>query len=606
MTLAFAEGHRGALLIGTGRYDHPDLDTLRSPVVDCAGLAEVLRDKEIGGFEVQELVNADLTTLKRAMEEFFGRQAEPDDVRLLYLSCHGILNPRNGNLHFAVGTTDPEWPASTSIEASFVRGLIEDCWARSIVVILDCCFSGRFLPGAKGGDGLAGFQEALKGRGRVVITAGNRTQQAYEGDHIDPAAPAPSRFTGPLIDGLRTGDADLDGDGLIAVRELYDYVCRRLHEEGVEQNPRFGGEMQNDIPLAKVKPKPPPKPRRKRQLRESPPRPAVSDTPPGLPWQARAALGPARQPVLSDGVLVVRENRRLWVVDAATHNRHTMIELKYPGDPAFHGDTVYFTGKEGRLQAADLRKGQPRECRRLTVGSGQLWVRGDVLYAQTPLGHLYGIDLSTGNDLWLPISLGKLTVTGPPKRSGSNLILRTKDESDADQVVVVDAARGRLKWTYLTEGPLSPEWAVSEQGIHLLRPAGPGPGRIVTLDPMADEILWTLDLPTEPLAAPVSADGLLILGDKDHRLVARDTSTGETRWEKRTRGRLLARPVVLNGTLYTADRAGWLTTWRLKDGRKLRSHEVLLSQDLEGHPAIIPGALYVTDFRGDLRGLPAP
>ena len=600
MTLAFAEGHRGALLIGTGLYDHPDLDTLRSPVVDCAGLAEVLRDKEIGGFEVQELVNADLTTLKRAMEEFFGRQAEPDDVRLLYLSCHGIINPRNGNLHFAVGTTDPEWPASTSIEASFVRGLIEDCWARSIVVILDCCFSGRFLPGAKGGDGLAGFQEALKGRGRVVITAGNRTQQAYEGDHIDPAAPAPSRFTRPLIDGLRTGNADLDGDGLIAVRELYDYVCRRLHEEGVEQNPRFGGEMQNDIPLARVKPKPKPKQRRERRV----PRPAVSEGPPRQPWQAPAALGPACQPVLSDEVLVVREKRRLWVIDAATHDRHPMIELKYPGDPAFHGGTVYFTGKDGRLQAKDLRKGRPRECRRLTVDSGRLWVRNDVLYAQTPLGHLHAVDLVTGDDLWPPLPLHDLTLTQAPEAAGYHLIVKGTDQSGADQVAVVDAARGRLKWIYATKGPLSPEWAVTEQGVHLLRPAESGPNQLITLDPTADTTLWTRDLPAEPVAAPVAAEGLLVLGDKDHRLTARDTSTGETRWEKRTRGRLLTRPVVQDGTLYTADRAGLLTAWRLRDGRRLRSHEILVGEDAEGCPAVAPGMLYVTDFRGDLHGLP--
>jgi len=596
MTLAFAEGHRGALLIGTGHYDHPDLDTLRSPAVDCTGLAEVLRDKEIGGFEVQELVNADLTTLKRAMEEFFGRQAVTDDVRLLYLSCHGILNPRNGNLHFAVGTTDPEWPSSTSIEASFVRELIEDCWARSIVVILDCCFSGRFLPGAKGGDGLAGFQEALKGRGRVVITAGNRTQQAYEGDHIDPAAPAPSRFTGPLIDGLRTGDADLDGDGLIAVRELYDYVCRRLHEEGIEQNPRFGGELQYDIPLARVKPKPRPR----RQPRKSPPRPALPDSTPGLPWQARAAIGPACQPVLSDGVLVVREKRRLWVVDAATHRRHTMIELKYPGTPAFYRDTVYYTGKDGRLQSADLRTGRPRHCRPLTLGPGQLWVHDDVLYAQTPLGHVYAIDLATDNEPWPPYRLNGLTVTRAPERFGSNLLFNAKDKAGVDHVVLFDATLGRMKCAYKAE----PRWAASEQGVHLVRSDRSGHTGIITIDHPADKTLWTRELPAQPTTTPLAADGVLAFGDMDNRLVVLDWATGETLWQRRTQGRLLTRPAVLNGVLHTADRAGQLTAWRLRDGRRLRSHGILVSEDPEGRPAVAPGALYVTDSRGDLHGLP--
>jgi outer membrane protein assembly factor BamB len=601
MTLAFAEGHRGALLIGTGHYDHPDLDTLRSPAVDCAGLAEVLRDKEIGSFEVQELVDADLSTLMRAMEEFFGRQAGRDDVRLLYLSCHGILNPRNDKLHFAVGGTDPQLPASTAIPASFVRDLMEDCRARSIIVILDCCFSGRFLPGAKGGsDGSAEFQKALAGHGRVVITAGTRTQRAYEGDHPDPTAPAPSVFTGPLINGLRTGAADRDGDGLIAVRELYDYVCQRLHEEGVDQNPRFGGELQYDIALARVKPKPKPKKLREKRV----PRPAVSDGPPRQPWKARAAVGPACQPVLSDGVLVVRQKRRLWVVDAVTHDRHIMIELKYPGEPAFHGDTMYFTGKGGRLQAADLRTGRPRHCRALTLAPGRLWVRGDVLYAQTPLGHLHAVDLVTDDELWPPLQLHDLTVTQAPEMSKGNVIVRLRDRNGAEQVAAVDVARGQLKWIYATKGPLPPEWTVTEQGVHLLRPAEPGPNQLITIDPTADTTLWTRDLPAEPVTAPVAAEGLLVLGDKDHRLIARDTSTGETRWEKRTRGRLLTRPVVQDGTLYTADRAGLLTAWRLRDGRRLRSHEILVGEDTEGCPAVAPGTLYVTDFRGDLHGLP--
>ncbi|MER5529532.1 hypothetical protein ABT075_33945 [Streptomyces sp. NPDC002677] len=38
---AFTEGHRGALLIGTGRYDHPQLGALHSPAADCAQLARL-------------------------------------------------------------------------------------------------------------------------------------------------------------------------------------------------------------------------------------------------------------------------------------------------------------------------------------------------------------------------------------------------------------------------------------------------------------------------------------------------------------------------------------------------------------------------------------
>ncbi len=46
-------GGRYALLIATGRYDHPDLRRLRSPAQDAQGLARVLRDPRIGDFDVR-------------------------------------------------------------------------------------------------------------------------------------------------------------------------------------------------------------------------------------------------------------------------------------------------------------------------------------------------------------------------------------------------------------------------------------------------------------------------------------------------------------------------------------------------------------------------
>ena len=50
----------------------------------------------------------------------------------------------------------------------------------------------------------------------------------------------PSVFTDAVITGLRTGDADLDGDGLITLDELYDYVFDRVRALNPRQVPRDG------------------------------------------------------------------------------------------------------------------------------------------------------------------------------------------------------------------------------------------------------------------------------------------------------------------------------------------------------------------------------
>jgi hypothetical protein len=51
-------------------------------------------------------------------------------------------------------------------------------------------------------------------------------------------AAARSAFTGALIAGLDTGDADIDGDGLVSVDDAHEYVRHRLAGHPHRQSPR--------------------------------------------------------------------------------------------------------------------------------------------------------------------------------------------------------------------------------------------------------------------------------------------------------------------------------------------------------------------------------
>ncbi|WP_326617878.1 caspase family protein [Streptomyces decoyicus] len=245
----FPAGRRDALLIATGIYESPALKPLRSPRQDCEGLAAVLRDPGIGGFQVQQLVDAKSYEVKRALEQFF-RNRGREDLLLLHLSCHGIKDDE-GHLYFAMQDTDKDLPASTAVPAAFLHDQMARCRARTIVVLLDCCYSGAFLPGAKGDDYVQ-VKEELAGHGRAILTATNRTEYAWEGDHLEASAPQPSRFTGALIEGLRSGDADTDHDGRITVTELYDYVYEYLHHSGARQRPRMWADLEYRVTLART------------------------------------------------------------------------------------------------------------------------------------------------------------------------------------------------------------------------------------------------------------------------------------------------------------------------------------------------------------------
>ena len=109
---------RSALIVASGDYTDPGLKRLRAPVNDARALAAVLRDPEIGGFEVQTLLNEPAHEVNLALEEFFADR-QPGDLLLVHFSCHGIKD-EDGELCFAMANTllrgwgRPRWRPSSS------------------------------------------------------------------------------------------------------------------------------------------------------------------------------------------------------------------------------------------------------------------------------------------------------------------------------------------------------------------------------------------------------------------------------------------------------------------------------------------------------------
>src|SRR5690606_37816562 len=172
-----------------------------------------------------------------------------DDLLLLHISSHGVKND-DGELYFAASDTDRRLLASTAVSAEFLRTRMLRCRARSVVLLLDCCYSGAFLPGAKG-DTTVHLKDELAGRGRAVLTATNRTEYAREGERLAELDPEPSRFTGAVIKGLRSGEADRNGDGLISTHDLYEYVYDELRAAGVRQRPQLWAQVERRLVIAR-------------------------------------------------------------------------------------------------------------------------------------------------------------------------------------------------------------------------------------------------------------------------------------------------------------------------------------------------------------------
>lgn len=125
--------------------------------------------------------------------------------------------------------------AATGVEATWLMDRMTDCRARQQVVVLDCCFSGAFAQGAKGEDDAALEYQLKPSRGTVVLTASGATEYSFEGEHLADAPPQ-SVFTKALVDGLRTGAADTDHDGLISVDDAYAFAHDKV--AGTGQTPQ--------------------------------------------------------------------------------------------------------------------------------------------------------------------------------------------------------------------------------------------------------------------------------------------------------------------------------------------------------------------------------
>ena len=226
---------RLALIIGNSEYEDPDLARLVTPDADVDALAAVLQDPEIGGFdEVTPLVNQPAGTVRRAIARLFADKKR-DDLVLLYFSGHGVLDDQ-ARLFLAVKDTERKYLNATAMEASLITDAMDSSLSRRKVLILDCCHSGAFARGMKGVPGTSvGTMVAFQGTGygRVVLTATDSTQYAWEGDQVTGEAQK-SVFTHFLVRGLQTGEADSDGDGRITIDEWYDYV----YEQVVNQTPR--------------------------------------------------------------------------------------------------------------------------------------------------------------------------------------------------------------------------------------------------------------------------------------------------------------------------------------------------------------------------------
>ncbi|OUL35723.1 hypothetical protein BV372_09975 [Nostoc sp. T09] len=226
-----------ALLIEVSQYQ-PGLNPLPAAEKDVLEIQRILQHPQIGNFsDIQILHNPDPLEMQDAIETLFSGRAK-DDLVLLFFSGHGIKDD-TGKLYFATRLTRKDERSalrkSTAVAASFVHDIMSNSRSKRQVVILDCCFSGAFAEGllAKD-DGAIDVKAQLGGEGRVILTSSTSTQYSFEQQGSDL-----SIYTRYLVEGIETGMADKDGDGVISVDELHEYAKSKVQAAAPAMKPEI-------------------------------------------------------------------------------------------------------------------------------------------------------------------------------------------------------------------------------------------------------------------------------------------------------------------------------------------------------------------------------
>lgn len=238
-------GRRYAVLIASSRFpDEPALQSLSLPERDVDGMQAVLSAPDLGGF-IDPIVikNRPHHEALRKINHVL-RQAEQDDFVLIYYSGHGKLDGA-GRLYLATTDTELAVLESTSIPVERIRTLFDNGGSSRTALILDCCYSGAVDRAFR-----SGIDDQLNlmsgGRGTFIMTAstGIQTAQEKEGDEF-------GLFTKHVINGIRSGGADRDGDGLITMSELYSYVHENVLRESAQEPMRWNLNVRGELVVAK-------------------------------------------------------------------------------------------------------------------------------------------------------------------------------------------------------------------------------------------------------------------------------------------------------------------------------------------------------------------
>ncbi len=205
------------------RYAHRDAERVRDVFHELGALADP---------RTQVLLGPDSDDLRQAMQAMHNdvqkaKTAGQTVLLLFYYSGHA----KDGQLLLG----------DESLAMDEIKRWLGQSPADLRVAFVDACQAGEFTR-MKGGSLAPSIVKVENTQGQIIVTSSSATEGSQESDEI-----GGSFFTHYLVSGLR-GAADHSQDGLVSLREVYDYtyhqvVARTTGSRGGTQHPTYGYQM---------------------------------------------------------------------------------------------------------------------------------------------------------------------------------------------------------------------------------------------------------------------------------------------------------------------------------------------------------------------------
>jgi len=240
-------GKRWAVVIGISEYKHPEIHDLKYAHRDAEAFYEFLKSANGGAFADDHtllLTDAKATkaNVRSAVFDFL-KQTSEEDLVMIYFSGHGLSRGK-GYSYFVTHDSDPYRMEETAFDMEDIQAALrKTIQAERVVIFADACYSGAINDYVKG-TRTTQLEENLINRylsemakakpGIVSVTSCAENEVSGEAwlfwEH--------GVFTFVLISGLggkitdtegrvKTFEsADADGDGIVTVSELTQYVTK--------------------------------------------------------------------------------------------------------------------------------------------------------------------------------------------------------------------------------------------------------------------------------------------------------------------------------------------------------------------------------------------